>query len=115
MGQEYARTSASATYIPKTEGSLWQEGVRRLRDSLGGSSPIALACDIQNEVSSDDAASLVDAGFVGVFEGTDRACTHFASDVLQRAGLVLGISKLSAVGPSLVCAEVIGGISADRL
>jgi len=83
---EYAqRRGGNVSFV--AGGSVWDAGAN-----------VALPCATQNELSEDDATSLVKSGAVAVAEGANMPCTPKAIEVFQEAGVLFGPGKAANAG-----------------
>jgi len=83
---EYAaRRGARARFV--ASGSVWDVAC-----------DVALPCATQNELSGDDARTLVQNGVVAVGEGANMPCTPDAIRVFQSAGVAFGPGKAANAG-----------------
>jgi glutamate dehydrogenase (NADP+) len=70
-----------------TEGSIWDVPAQ-----------VALPCATQNELTGDDAKSLLRNGVVAVAEGANMPATPDAAALLQEAGVLFGPGKAANAG-----------------
>jgi len=83
---EYAqRRGGKVSFV--AGGSVWDAGAN-----------VALPCATQNELSEDDATSLLKSGVVAVAEGANMPCTPKAIEVFQEAGVLFGPGKAANAG-----------------
>jgi glutamate dehydrogenase (NADP+) len=59
---------------------------------------VALPCATQNEMSADDARTLIEHGVVAVAEGANMPCTPEAIDAFRSAGVAFGPGKAANAG-----------------
>lgn len=81
----YAKRKTSATYLPG--GNIWQIAT-----------DLALPCATQNELSANDANTLVKNGCIAVAEGANMPCTAEAVAIFQKANVAFGPGKAANAG-----------------
>jgi len=84
---EYAEARDSATFVPVGKGSIWDVPVT-----------VALPCATQNELTEDNARTLVNNGLVALAEGANMPLTGKAVAFLQSAGVLFGPGKAANAG-----------------
>ena len=82
---DYVAERGSARLV--TEGSVWDVPV-----------DVALPCATQNELTGDDARTLVKNGVLAVAEGANMPTTPDAADLFQEAGVLFGPGKAANAG-----------------
>jgi len=82
---DYAAERGSATLV--TEGSVWDVPV-----------DVALPCATQNELTGDDARTLIKNGVLAVAEGANMPTTPDAADMFQESGVLFGPGKAANAG-----------------
>ena len=82
---DYAAERGSARLV--TEGSVWDVAV-----------DVALPCATQNELTGDDARTLVKNGVLAVAEGANMPTTPDAASIFQEAGVLFGPGKAANAG-----------------
>ena len=82
---DYAAERGSATLV--TEGSVWDVPV-----------DVALPCATQNELTGDDARTLVANGVLAVAEGANMPTTPDAANLFQESGVLFGPGKAANAG-----------------
>lgn len=82
---DYAAERGSATLV--TEGSVWDVPV-----------DVALPCATQNELTGDDARTLIKNGVLAVAEGANMPTTPDAATMFQEAGVLFGPGKAANAG-----------------
>ena len=83
--REYAEAERNATFVPG--GNIWQLPV-----------DIAIPCATQNELTGNDAATLVANGCLAVVEGANMPCTPEAVRLFTDAGVAFGPGKAANAG-----------------
>ena len=83
--REYAEAEDNAIFVPG--GNIWQLPV-----------DVAIPCATQNELTGDDAATLVANGCVAVAEGANMPCTPEAVRLFIDAGVAFGPGKAVNAG-----------------
>lgn len=82
---DYVAERGSATLV--TEGTVWDVPV-----------DVALPCATQNELTGDDARTLISNGVLAVAEGANMPTTPDAADLFQEAGVLFGPGKAANAG-----------------
>ena len=82
---DYVAERGSAKLV--TEGTVWDVPV-----------DVALPCATQNELTGDDARTLVKNGVLAVAEGANMPTTPDAADLFQEAGVLFGPGKAANAG-----------------
>lgn len=82
---DYVAERGSAKLV--TEGTVWDVPV-----------DVALPCATQNELTGDDARTLVANGVLAVAEGANMPTTPDAADLFQEAGVLFGPGKAANAG-----------------
>lgn len=82
---EYANEHAGSEYI--AGGNIWTIPCQ-----------VALPCATQNELSGDDARTLIKNGVIAVSEGANMPSTPEAIHVFQEAGIAYGLGKAANAG-----------------
>lgn len=83
----YASERKSAVYRTRDEGSIWDVPCS-----------IALPCATQNELSKENAETLVKNGVLAVAEGANMPCVPEAIEVFQRSDVQFGPGKAANAG-----------------
>ncbi|WP_225755471.1 NADP-specific glutamate dehydrogenase [Actinotalea sp. Marseille-Q4924] len=83
--EDYVALRPGATFVP--EGSVWDVPV-----------DVALPCATQNELTGDDAKTLVLHGVRAVAEGANMPCTPDAVALFQEAAVLFGPGKAANAG-----------------
>ncbi|NLF04816.1 MAG: NADP-specific glutamate dehydrogenase, partial [Actinomycetales bacterium] len=84
---EYAEARDSATFVPVGKGSIWDVPVT-----------VALPCATQNELTEDNARTLVAGGLVALAEGANMPLTGKAIALVQDAGVLYAPGKAANAG-----------------
>ncbi|MDQ2625194.1 MAG: NADP-specific glutamate dehydrogenase [Actinomycetota bacterium] len=84
---EYAEVRDSATFVPSGKGSIWDVPVT-----------VALPCATQNELTEDNARTLVGNGLVALAEGANMPLTGKAIALVQDAGVLYAPGKAANAG-----------------
>jgi len=84
---EYADARDSATFVPVGKGSIWDVPVT-----------VALPCATQNELTEENARTLVAGGLVALAEGANMPLTGKAIALVQDAGVLYAPGKAANAG-----------------
>jgi Glutamate dehydrogenase/leucine dehydrogenase len=84
---EYAEARDSATFVPVGKGTIWDVPVT-----------VALPCATQNELTEDNARTLVNNGVVAIAEGANMPLTGKAVALVQQAGVLFAPGKAANAG-----------------
>lgn len=84
---QYAEECGTATFTPADQGRIWQIPCA-----------VALPCATQNELTKDDAATLIKNGVVAVAEGANMPSTAEAAHAFQQAGVLFAPGKAANAG-----------------
>ena len=84
---EYAEARDSARFVPVGKGSIWDVPVT-----------VALPCATQNELTEENARTLVNNGLVALAEGANMPLTGKAVALVQGAGVLFAPGKAANAG-----------------